>query len=132
MTIRRFCKFKFKTWNIFLVSKIGVAYIRESAYIRGNTVHAFYFYIGIVKQNDMVMNPPYGYQSKNNSGGKFTYYSYGPKSSIPRNPSRISASFNRNKFNQHAKNGFRYWFEEKPGVSCKYGMIYNRQLHVTI
>ena len=73
----------------------------------------------MVKQNDMASTFPHGDGSPRDSY-KFTYYSFEPNSSLPRNQPRISANFSENKYNEHAKNGFRYWYAEKPGVSCKW------------
>ncbi len=67
----------------------------------------------------MHQNPPYGYEVPSNSAGKFTYYTYGPRSNTLRPGGSIHIKMG-NKYNNHAKSGFKYWYQDKPGVPCKY------------
>ena len=76
----------------------------------GITCFLKHFVSGQVKQADMVRYPPYGYPTPTQS-----YNMLPTRASYPGDQMCRTGNRSQNKFNNHAKRGFKYWYEEKKG-----------------
>lgn len=68
------------------------------------------YFSGNVKQNDLNSYPPYGYQSPQPISQRF------PSPVMSNNLPAVSSTKYTTSYNNHAKKGFKYWYEEKKGL----------------
>ena len=75
---------------------------------------------GSVKEHDMHRYPPYGYMNRPEPEPQM-YYTYIPirqKSAPQKRPKPDNKHYTV--YNNHAKNGFRYWYQEKEPPKCMF------------